>query len=117
MGQIEQLRKGSTSLLILKLLEEKPMYGYQIMQEMESRSEGYFSMTAALLYPTLHQLENDGLLKSEWTQSEAKRRRKYYAITENGRKALQEDTALWQEFVHRLFKTLRKPLPGKEDFS
>ena len=117
MGQIEQLRKGSTSLLILQLLEEKPMYGYQIMQEMEIRSEGYFSMTAALLYPALHQLENEDLLKSEWSESQGKRRRKYYSITDKGRRSLQEDTALWQEFVHRLFKTLRKSLPGSEEIS
>ena len=115
MGQIEQLRKGSTTLLILNLLEEKAMYGYQIMREMEERSEGYFSMTAALLYPTLHQLENEELLKSEWVTSQGKRRRKYYSITDKGLKSLEANTKLWQVFVSRLFKTLQKPLSKPED--
>ena len=66
MSQLPQLRKGSTPLLILSVLSIHEKYGYQIMRELEQRSAGYFTMTAALLYPALHRMEADGLVDSEW---------------------------------------------------
>ena len=107
MSQVQQLRKGSTPLLILNVLAHEPMYGYQIMRELERRSEGYFSMTAALLYPALHQLEMGGLLKSEWQAAQGKRKRKYYAITPRGRKALSASRAEWDRFIENMQRTLR----------
>ncbi len=106
MTQLQQLRKGSTSLLILSILSTEKMYGYQIMRELERRSEGYFSMTAALLYPALHQLEVDGLLKSEWQEGQGKRRRKYYSITPKGKKARAASQTEWKTFMFNLQKTL-----------
>ncbi len=106
MSQVQQLRKGSTPLLILTVLAGEKMYGYQIMRELERRSEGYFTMTAALLYPALHQLEMDGLLKSKWQAGQGRRRRKYYAITPQGRKALAARQAEWDTFIKSLQQTL-----------
>jgi PadR family transcriptional regulator, regulatory protein PadR len=106
MKEMDQLRKGSTPLLILSTLQGEKKYGYQIMRELEKRSEGYFSMTAALLYPTLHQMEIDGLVESEWVTGQGKRRRKYYAITSKGRQALSESQVSWENFVKHLFQTL-----------
>lgn len=118
MSEVQQLRKGSTPLLILSVLANEKMYGYQIMRELEQRSEGYFSMTAALLYPALHQLEMDGLLNSEWQEGQGKRKRKYYAITAKGRKALGTSRAEWEKFVANLQKTIKPsadklPEPGR----
>ena len=107
MTKLQQLRKGSTPLLILNVLAAEKMYGYQIMRELELRSEGYFTMTAALLYPALHQLEADGLAKSEWQYGQGKRRRKYYTITPKGRKALMSSQAEWETFLVNLQKTLK----------
>lgn len=107
MTQLQQLRKGSTPLLILSILDSNKMYGYQIMRELERRSEGYFTMTAALLYPALHQLELNGLLKSEWQEGQGKRKRKYYSITPKGRKALSDSRTEWQAFMENLQKTLK----------
>jgi PadR family transcriptional regulator, regulatory protein PadR len=112
MTQLQQLRKGSTPLLILSILATNKMYGYQIMRELEQRSEGYFSMTAALLYPALHQLELDGLLKSEWQEGQGKRKRKYYSITQKGRKALTNSKAEWKAFISKLQKTLEPSTNG-----
>jgi len=109
-GQFQQLRKGSTVLLVLSVLRDEPKYGYQIMREIESRSDGYFKMTAALLYPTLHRLERDGLIKSEWQEEEGKHRRKYYTITQAGQKALLEYTRECRTFFGKLLASL-KPLP------
>lgn len=106
MSQVQQVRKGSTPLLILSVLAHQKMYGYQIMRELEQRSEGYFTMTAALLYPALHQLETDGLLTSEWQEGQGRRRRKYYTITPNGRKALAASRAEWHNFIAKLQTTL-----------
>ncbi len=112
MTQLQQLRKGSTPLLILSVLESNKMYGYQIMRELEHRSEGYFTMTAALLYPALHKLELDGLLKSEWQEGQGKRKRKYYSITSKGRKALTDSQTEWQAFIKNLQKTLKPSMNG-----
>ena len=112
MTQLQQLRKGSTPLLILSILTTERMYGYQIMRELERRSEGYFSMTAALLYPALHQLELDGLLESEWQKGLGKRRRKYYSITPKGRRALTTSQAEWKAFITNLQKTLEPTSEG-----
>jgi len=114
MSQLQQLRKGSTPLLILSIVATEKMYGYQIMRELERRSEGYFSMTAALLYPALHQLETDGLVESEWQDGQGKRRRKYYTITSKGRKAMVESQSEWQAFLTNLFNTLQSSAKFQE---
>jgi PadR family transcriptional regulator PadR len=114
-----QMRKGSTPVLILSLLVEQPMYGYQIAQELERRSEGYFTMKEGLLYPALHQLEQDGLLSSEWRTAAGARRRKYYFITKRGHKVLASSVAEWKTFTEKLMQVIGggghvepKVLPG-----
>jgi len=72
----DQIRKGSSETLILSLLAQEPMYGYQITQELERRSGGYFDMKEGLLYPTLHRMEQEGLVESEWRTVAGRRRRK-----------------------------------------
>ncbi len=106
MSQLDQLRKGSTKLLILDVIGKDAKYGYQIMRELEEKSEGYFSLTAASLYPALHQLEEDGLARSEWRAGQGNRRRKYYTLTEVGQKALVDHLAEWRRFFNKLFDTL-----------
>lgn len=98
----DQIRKGSTELVLLTLLQERPMYGYEISQEMSRMSDGYFEMKEGLLYPTLHRLQKEGLLSSQWQKTENERRRKYYAITAAGRERLKEQSAEWQTFMHKL---------------
>ncbi len=107
MSEIQQLRKGSTPMLILSVLSAGKMYGYQIMRELEERSEGYFTMTAALLYPALHQLEQDGLVSSEWEDGQGRRQRKYYTITPAGRQALESSRSEWERFIQSLQKTIQ----------
>jgi PadR family transcriptional regulator, regulatory protein PadR len=97
-----QIRKGSTELVLLTLLQQRPMYGYEISQEMSQMSGGYFEMKEGLLYPTLHRLQKEGLLSSEWQKTENDRRRKYYTITAAGREQLKEQSNEWQTFMHKL---------------
>ena len=115
MTQLQQVRKGSTPLLILSVLAGEKMYGYQIMRELEQRSNGYFTMTAALLYPAVHQLEADGLVESEWLENPGKRRRKYYTITLKGQKALADNQAEWQTFLTNLFTVLQPSAKVQEN--
>lgn len=98
----DQMRKGSTEILLLALLADEPMYGYQISQELNERSNGYFEMKEGLLYPTLHRMQKDGLLSSEWREVSGARRRKYYAITAVGKKQLTEQADEWQLFMRKL---------------
>jgi PadR family transcriptional regulator PadR len=76
------------ALLVLGLLEEEPKYGYAIIKELDARSNSYFQMKEGSLYPVLHQLERDGLLRTQWRQQRGKPNRRYYAITPRGRRAL-----------------------------
>lgn len=103
----EQMRKGTTSVIVLKLLAEaeRPMYGYEIIQQLESRSQGSFRFKEGLVYPRLHELERQGLLRSEWQGQEGERRRKFYTITDRGRHRLDEELGDWRSFsegVNRL---------------
>ena len=97
-----QIRKGSTEILVLSLLANEAMYGYQISRELVQRSGGYFDLKEGLLYPTLHRLQKEGLLTSEWRQAGQARRRKYYALTPKGREMLQTQTAEWHTFMQEL---------------
>jgi PadR family transcriptional regulator PadR len=100
------LRKGSARVLILTMLAEKPMYGYQIAKELKRRSKGYFSFKEGTLYPALHSMEKDGLLSGEWQVVEKGPSRKYYRLTDEGRKALAASTREWTTFSRRLLSIL-----------
>jgi DNA-binding PadR family transcriptional regulator len=100
------LRTGSTAVMSLRLLSEKPMYGYQIVKELESRSEGYFDLEQGTLYPALHRLEKDGLVSSHWEVVEDGPSRKYYQITDTGQTELVESTRQWSDFSRHLLKLL-----------
>ncbi len=97
----DQIRKGSTEVIILTLLAERPMYGYEMVQELERRSNGYFELKEGLLYPTLHRMQQSGWLSSNW-QAVDGRRRKYYALTSSGRERLGEQAQEWNLFLNKL---------------
>ena len=109
MTGIHQVRKGSTPLLILSVLDEGPQHGYAIMRELEERSNGYFKMTAALLYPTLHQMEQDQWVTADWQDTPGLRRKKIYTITTEGKKQLNKENLEWQRFFETLFNVMKHP--------
>lgn len=100
------MRTGSTAVMILRLLAEKPMYGYQIVKELQTRSEGYFDLEQGTLYPALHRLEKDGLVNSQWEVVEDGPSRKYYTITEAGHAELSKSAQQWTDFSRNLLKLL-----------
>ena len=94
----QDLIKGNIDTLLLSLVSQQPMYGYQVMKELEGRSQGYFKFKEGTLYPALHRLEKTGLLQGKWQTLSNGRQRRYYSITEKGRRILVEQTAQWQDF-------------------
>jgi len=101
MDKMDQMRKGTTTLAILKLLIDagEPMHGYQIARALEGRSQGSFQFKEGLIYPRLHQMEHDGLLRSEWEGERGSRRRKVYLPTADGKERLAEELKQWQSFI------------------
>lgn len=91
------LLKGSTLPLVLKLLSEREMYGYDMMKVINDRTNGALAWKEGSLYPCLHQLEADGLIRSAWREND-ERRRKYYSITRKGRAQLSARTNEWTQF-------------------
>lgn len=83
----KELLKGSTSMLILSLLNEENMYGYEMIKRLQEKSENVFELKEGTLYPILHSLEENNLIWSYWDDSTAKKR-KYYTITEKRKKTI-----------------------------
>jgi len=81
-----ELKRGSTELLILALLEENSRHGYEIAQLIDTRSEGAISFHVASLYPTLYRMEGKGLIDGRWIEKPGQRRRRYYRLTPFGRR-------------------------------
>ena len=99
MPQKRELIKGSIDSLLLCLLAKQPMYGYIIIKELTTRSQGYFQFKEGTLYPALHRLEQKGLVKTSWQMLESGRQRKYYHITEKGLSVLGERKNQWLEYL------------------
>ena len=92
------LVKGSTAPIVLRLLSEREMYGYEIVKVVNGRTNGAFQWKEGTLYPCLHQLEADGLVSSTWREAPTGKQRKYYRITRTGRAELAKRTEVWREF-------------------
>lgn len=99
MGYQRELLKGNTNYLLLSLIGNKQMYGYQLIKEIERRSAGYFHFGEGTLYPALHRLEKDGLIRGQWQRSPRGQERRYYHLTEKGQRVLMEKAAEWQRFA------------------
>ena len=102
-----QMKKGVLDMLVLKLLESEPRYGYQIIQELKDKSGDVFSLKDGTLYPILYRLEDDGLVVSRWSEAVGKQvPRKYYEITQNGRSELKSIEQTWQSIVSGISQVL-----------
>ena len=99
MPQRRELIKGSTNSLLLCLIAQQPMYGYQIIKDLYRRSEGYFKFKEGTLYPALHRLERAGLILGRWQVLPSGQQRKYYHITNKGVSTLAEKRGQWQDFL------------------
>ena len=101
----KSLISGSTTMLVLKLLAEKDMYGYEMIESLRERSENVFELKAGTLYPLLHSLEAKGLLNVHEKEA-GNKVRKYYSITKHGRKILDEKKNEWEIYSRAVANVL-----------
>lgn len=99
MPQRPELMKSNIASLLLSLIGQQPMYGYQILKELERRSQGYFKFKEGTLYPALHRLEEAGLVAGKWQMLPSGRQRRYYHITDKGHHLLVVKRSQWQDFL------------------
>ena len=102
-----ELKRGSTELLILALLEEHDRHGYDLARLIDERSRGEISFHAASLYPTLYRMEDKDLIEGRWMEKAGQRRRRYYRLTAAGKKTLASQRNVWQNFFDALNRVAR----------
>lgn len=97
-----ELKRGSTELLILALLEERDRHGYDLARLIDERSRGAISFHVASLYPTLYRMEDKRLIDGRWVEKAGQRRRRYYRLTATGKKTLASQRGVWDAFFEAL---------------
>ena len=102
----KSLITGSTTMLVLSLLKDGDKYGYEMIKELEKKSDETFSLKEGTLYPILHGLEVDGMVESYSKESEMGRNRKYYRLTKKGLRLLEEKKEEWNLFASKVNKVL-----------
>lgn len=98
---------GTLNVLVLKTLTWEPMHGYAISNWLRERSAGTLQVDDAALYKSLHRLEAQGAIESEWGISDNNRRAKYYNLTAAGRRQLRDERSAWLEFAVAVTRVLR----------
>jgi transcriptional regulator len=97
-----ELKKGSAELIILSIVEARPRHGYEISKLIEARSAGQLKFHVASLYPLLYRLEERGWLQGRWVERTGERRRRFYSLTAEGRRALTRQRETWKTFVQAM---------------
>lgn len=97
-GYSRELLKGAADTLVLTTFADGEMYGYQVVKELESRSEGFFRLKEGTLYPILHRLERQGLLAGRWQTMPNGSERRYYSLTARGKRVLSDKLDEWETF-------------------
>ncbi|WP_042349725.1 PadR family transcriptional regulator [Bacillus massiliigorillae] len=101
-----ELMKGSSSLIIMNILKDGDMYGYQLSKEMERKSDEQLAVKEGTLYPALHKLEQKGYIQSYIKKQEKTPSRKYYTLTEEGRQLLKHKNKEWSAFAKMINKMI-----------
>lgn len=101
----KDLVAASATPLVLSILDRGESYGYALIQQVRELSDGHLEWTDGMLYPVLHRLEKQGLIRSEWRVAETGRRRKYYRLEKAGREALERERDRWMA-VHSTLEKL-----------
>jgi PadR family transcriptional regulator PadR len=107
----KELVSASSKPLVLSILSEGESYGYAIIQQVRALSDEKITWTDGMLYPVLHRLEDEGLIRSNWRESPEGRERKYYRITPDGRRTLEQEKEKWMT-VHQTLARLWKMKPA-----
>jgi DNA-binding PadR family transcriptional regulator len=103
-----ELVRSSTDLLILALLGDRPMYGYEILVTLADRGNGEFQFKQGTLYPLLYRLEREGWIRAQWETPPTGKKRKVYGLTAEGRKEQQARTREWARFTTAVNSILKE---------
>lgn len=110
--QSRGLLPGTVDLVILQTLQQGPLHGFGVSRAIRARSEGVLELQDAALYQALHRMEKAGWIEAEWGVSEKGRRAKYYRLTRDGRRQLQDEIGFWKQYAAGVFKVLE---PGTDE--
>jgi PadR family transcriptional regulator PadR len=110
-GERELLRGNTESLLLYLIAEFGRIHGYQLIQEVRNQSRGYFQFRAGTVYPALHKLEQEGLIKGEWQSRPGSQQRRHYTITAKGKEALSQRILTWRRFTAAMDLILKPEQP------
>ena len=102
-----ELKRGSTEILLLSLLEESERHGYDLARLIGERSRGAINFHVASLYPTLYRMEEKGLIEGRWVEKAGQRRRRYYRLTPEGQQTLAGQRSTWEAFFQGLNRVAR----------
>lgn len=108
MGQTKRsdVLQGTLTLLVLKILEAEPLHGYAITQRILERSGEFLRVEEGSLYPALHRMEQENLIKAEWRLTATNRRARFYSLTAAGRKQLKTETENWLQLSSAVAQVL-----------
>ncbi len=98
---IQNLTKSCNEVLVMSFLKDGPKHGYQLALFSEDPAGGYFRFKYGTLYPILHKLEKQGLIKGLWSDEGPRGKRKSYCLTKKGRAWLKKEKVVWREFMQR----------------
>jgi transcriptional regulator len=98
----DELKKGTTPMLILSLLEAEPRHGYELSKLLEQKTRGVVRVHAASLYPLLYRLEKRHLIEGRWVEKTGERRRRFYRLTAEGKRQLEAQRQSWIEFARAI---------------
>ena len=107
-----ELLQGTLDLLILKAVSLSPLHGYGVLLRIQQISQQSLVIQQGSLYPALYRLEHQGLLATEWGESENNRRAKYYSLTDLGRMRLEEETEKWNRMAG-IMGVILNTVPGE----
>lgn len=107
MGKTADLLPGTLDMLILKAVSLRPLHGYGVLLRLRQISGEALDIPQGSLYPALYRLEHQGLIASEWGESDNKRKAKYYTVTAAGRVRLRKDTDGWNRLAAAIATALR----------
>ena len=109
--EIQSLARNCHEALLLALLDSGPHHGYQLALQLEQKSGGAFRFNHGTLYPILHKLAQEGLIRGDWLDEQTRRKRKSYSLTESGRERLAVQIAAWRGFFFNFFAVIGEESP------
>jgi transcriptional regulator len=109
-----EMLKGHLDMIVLAALAPGPAHGYAVIEEIRRKSGRAFDLPEGTVYPALHRLEQAGLLSSRWVTAESGRRRRVYALTRQGERALTERRAVWRQFSDAVGGLLKGARPSRK---